>query len=146
MKDQHERIGLGRCGELIAREYLEREGWDILEQNWRVGAQGEVDLVVSRMEDGYVPGERRKVVVFVEVKTRRGYSARNRPEASVTYKKRKQLIRLAHCWQQQFNRGPDGFLREALSIRFDVISVLYWKDQDADVTHYQGAFDGSGVC
>ena len=51
----------GDLGEEIARRYLAREGYEIVESNYRT-RRGELDLT-SRQED---------TLVFVEVKLRRG--------------------------------------------------------------------------
>lgn len=55
------RQGLGTAGEQLARRHLERLGYAFEAANWRFPG-GELDLV---MRDG-------DILVFVEVKTRRG--------------------------------------------------------------------------
>ena len=55
------RQGLGDAGERIARQYLEKRGLTFIGANWRCPS-GELDLI---MRDGHL-------LVFVEVKTRRG--------------------------------------------------------------------------
>ena len=52
---------LGTFGERVAKAHLESNGYRVLETNFRV-REGEVDIVAQRDD----------VVVFVEVKTRRG--------------------------------------------------------------------------
>jgi putative endonuclease len=59
--NQTARQGLGAAGERLARRHLEGQGFEFVAANWRY-AGGELDLV---MRDG-------EVLVFVEVKTRRG--------------------------------------------------------------------------
>lgn len=55
------RQGLGAAGEALARRHLEAQGYHCLATNWRYPG-GELDLI---MREG-------DLVVFVEVKTRRG--------------------------------------------------------------------------
>src|SRR3990172_1890378 len=74
---------LGRRGEAVAEDYLRRRGCRILARNYRCPL-GELDLVAE--EGG--------VVVFVEVKTRRGSQAGSGAEA-VGPHKRHRLLRLA---------------------------------------------------
>jgi len=50
---------LGRRGEQLAAQYLERAGFRILDRNWRC-AEGEIDIVAAE----------RRVLVVCEVKTR----------------------------------------------------------------------------
>src|SRR5262249_40137265 len=52
---------LGRTGERVAAEYLERAGLRVLDRNWR-SATGEIDIVAAE----------RQVLVICEVKTRPG--------------------------------------------------------------------------
>ena len=58
---QTARQALGAAGELLARRHLEQQGYEFILANWR-RPHGELDLI---MRDG-------DVLVFVEVKTRRG--------------------------------------------------------------------------
>jgi len=77
-----ERQKLGRWGEQLAAQRLGAKGYVILDRNWRC-RRGEIDLV-AKDED---------ILVFVEVKTRRGreYGA---PEEAVTRSKAKRLLEL----------------------------------------------------
>jgi len=52
---------LGREGEQVAAEYLERAGLRVLDRNWRC-AEGEIDIVAAE----------RQVMVVCEVKTHSG--------------------------------------------------------------------------
>ncbi|HEV7234900.1 MAG TPA: YraN family protein [Ktedonobacteraceae bacterium] len=77
------RQGLGRTGERLAAEQLLRQGYHILERNFRC-SYGEIDLVAEDAHD----------LIFVEVKTRRG-NAYGLPEEAVTFRKQQKLIQLA---------------------------------------------------
>ena len=71
----HERAQLGRRGEEVAAAFLERQGYTILERNFRL-RQGEIDLIAAKDE----------TVAFVEVKTRRTLDY-GLPSEAVTYTK-----------------------------------------------------------
>ena len=73
---------LGRWGEQLAAKHLEAKGYVLLERNWRC-RRGEIDLV-TRGGD---------VLVFVEVKTRRGRDY-GTPEEAITSIKAKRLLEL----------------------------------------------------
>ena len=60
---------MGKIGEDLAKEYLEKHGYKILEQNYRT-KYAEIDLVAEKPE-GFLRLGRRKLV-FVEVRTKVG--------------------------------------------------------------------------
>lgn len=92
----------GNAGEALAFGYLFARGYRIRERQWRFG-RGEVDLVC---EDG-------PMIVFVEVKARRGFRFGGGADA-VDRRKQRQLMALARVYMA---RHPDR------PCRFDVISV-----------------------
>lgn len=73
---------LGSWGESLAASYLEGQGYQMLQRNWRC-PRGEIDLV---MQAG-------ATLVFVEVKTRRG-QAMGTPEEGLTPHKARKLLQL----------------------------------------------------
>ena len=99
------RSNLGKIGEALACNYLRRCGYSILDRNYRTKI-GEIDIVA---QDG-------KILVFVEVKTRRSDSY-GLPEESINIKKMHKLTRLA----QLYIRNKRLYSAEA---RFDVVSIL----------------------
>lgn len=95
---------VGRRGEEAAGQAYLRRGYRILARNWRCRL-GELDLVV----------ERSGLLVFCEVKTRRGSAFGGGYEA-VTWRKRAKLRSLADAFLQETGFRPR-------SVRFDVASV-----------------------
>ncbi|MGH7948929.1 MAG: YraN family protein, partial [Candidatus Binataceae bacterium] len=90
--DRHNKA-FGARGEKIAERYLKRRGYRIVTRNFRaVGA--EIDLVAM---DG-------AIVVFVEVKTRRGQGA-GTPQDSVDERKQRQLRRAAEVFTARYRAG-----------------------------------------
>lgn len=100
------RRGLGDAGERIALRYLIERGYTLIEANWRCSL-GELDLVMSEGS----------VLVFVEVRTRRG-DALGTPEESVTAAKRNRLAALATQWLDEHLPDP-----EPPDWRVDVVGV-----------------------
>src|SRR5262249_60354255 len=77
---------LGREGEQVAAEYLERAGLRVLDRNWRC-ADGEIDIVAAE----------RQVVVVCEGKTRSG-TRFGTPLEAITRHKQARLRRPAARW------------------------------------------------
>jgi len=98
-------LALGAWGERVAARCYQRDGYRVLDRNWRCPA-GELDLVVSR--DG--------VVAFCEVKTRRS-SAYGLAAEAVDGRRQRRLRAAAAQWL----RKHGTWFRE---VRFDVVSVL----------------------
>ena len=97
---------LGAAGEEAVAAWYNREGYRVLDRNWRCAA-GELDVVAGKGG----------VVVFCEVKTRSS-TAFGVPAEAVTPTKQARLRHLAAQWLAE-HRGS-GY-RE---VRFDVASVL----------------------
>jgi putative endonuclease len=95
---------LGRRGEDATARGYERRGYRVIARNWRCRL-GELDLVL----------ERAGVLVFCEVKARRGSTLGGGFEA-VTWAKRRKLRALADAFLQSAGSRPQA-------IRFDVASV-----------------------
>ena len=111
---------LGRVGEDAAARSLERQGFTILERNWRT-TEGELELVARRGDE----------LVFCEVKARRTDWWGDPSEAVVPVKQAR-LRRLAARWMRQNRPG-------AVAVRFDVVSVIV-RDGKTLVRHIPNAF------
>lgn len=96
---------LGDFGEAVAAAYLTRQGYVVLEQQWRC-AVGEIDVIARAGDD----------LVFVEVRTRRG-AAYGQPEESVNRAKQTRLMTLAYAYLE-----AQG-LEDATPWRIDVIAL-----------------------
>lgn len=99
---------LGTLGERYAAAWLERQGWRILDRNWR-SRYGELDIVAATPE---------RVVAFVEVKTRRSLRC-GPPQEAVDPRKRACLRRAGAQWLLL----PEHRLAHR-GVRFDVVSIL----------------------
>jgi putative endonuclease len=110
---------LGRAGEQVAAEYLERAGLRILDRNWRC-ADGEIDIVAAE----------RRVLVVCEVKTRSG-TRFGTPLEAISRSKRTRLRRLAVQWL-----AAHGVLFD--EVRIDVIGLLKNTAGDFQIEHVRG--------
>lgn len=115
------RQALGRRGEALAERALERAGLVVLERRYR-RRFGEIDLVAQRGS----------LLVFVEVKSRRGvgYGA---PARAVTAVKRRRmsLVAAAYLQQRGFRDRP---------CRFDVVEVMRTATGEFQANHIVDAF------
>lgn len=109
----NERGRIGRQGEDLAADFLEKQGFTILARNWRCRL-GEIDLIV----------ERDQRVRFVEVKTRRG-TAFGYPEEAVSATKRQRWARSIELWLQL--HAP-----RVTAYQADVVSIL-WKTTEPEI-------------
>jgi putative endonuclease len=110
---------LGRQGEQLAAEYLQRAGYRILDRNWRC-ADGEIDIVAAE----------RRTLVVCEVKTRSG-TRYGTPLEAITRQKRNRLRRLAVRWVI-----AHGLLFD--EVRVDVIGVLRNAAGELALEHVRG--------
>ena len=119
----HARIALGKSGEDLACEELERRGYAIIARRYRRRG-GELDIIAR---DG-------QTMVFVEVKAREGRAFGEACEA-VTANKRRTITRLA----------LDYLMRHRLTecaCRFDVVSIHFDSGKPV-IDVYQNAFDAT---
>ena len=116
----HPKDVLGRRGEQLAVEYLERAGLLILDRNYRC-SEGELDIVAADQ----------RVLVACEVKTRSGLGY-GTPVEAVTTRKLRRLRRLATNWVR-----CHGLIFEEL--RVDIIGVLVLPSGEFQIEHVSGA-------
>lgn len=92
-------------GEDKACEYLRKNGYKIIERNFRKG-YGEIDIVAIH----------ENTLVFIEVKTRTS-SGFGSPLEAINYWKLKSLIKTAQYYKLTHPKLPD-------SLRIDAVSVI----------------------
>ena len=114
---------MGMLGEQAARRYLEDQGYEILETNWRLGRL-EADIIAYKDH----------TIVFVEVKTRRNETF-GTPEMFVDRKKQVSCIRLANAYVLQNHRTEE--------VRFDIVTVVL-NQTGCQVNHIPNAFTTIG--
>jgi putative endonuclease len=120
MSVENSKQALGREGERIAELFLKKKGYKLVERNYRCRG-GEVDLIVLD----------RRVVVFVEVKTRTDYGFGS-PLEAVEPRKQRRMILAAQLFLHQKKLHE----RDA---RFDVVGIS-WPGTEPLVEHIQNAF------
>jgi putative endonuclease len=111
---------LGRKGEALAKVHLEVAGYEIMDENWVFG-KAEIDLVA------YKEG----IIIFTEVKTRTG-NGFGEPEDFVDARKQKLLVQAADEYIYLMNHQGD--------VRFDIISVLFDRNNNYKLKHIEDAF------
>jgi putative endonuclease len=115
-----DKAATGRIGEELARQFLEKKGFEIVETNYRYG-HGEIDIIAR---DG-------EVLVFCEVKARRT-DTYGPPEYAITPRKQSQLRRIATAYLAE----RDIHDREC---RFDVIAIRL-SLHPPGIEHFVNAF------
>ena len=115
----HTRKETGDAAEELAKDYLGKLGYKILETNWHF-SHLELDIVA---QDG-------DQLVIVEVKSRNGFSFEH-PSEAVTQAKIKRLIEAAEAYifKNELN----------METRFDVITIIFLKE-NFGLEHFKDAF------
>lgn len=110
---------IGKKGELLAKQFLEEKGYEILDQNWR-HKKSEIDLIAQH--DG--------LYVFIEVKTR-SQTYFGPPESFVTENQQQAILRAAQQYLLEKEWSGD--------IRFDVLAI-HLHEGKTDIEHFKDAF------
>jgi putative endonuclease len=111
----------GNTGEKIARYYLNKKGYHILEQNYKVSF-GEIDIIA----------EKNNCICFIEVKSRRSDICGS-PEESITQYKKNKIIKVAELYIKQHKIKDKLF-------RFDVIALNLNNNFLTKINHITNAF------
>lgn len=113
----------GILGETLAANMLQAKGFRILCRNYRKG-RTEIDIIAASKE----------LLLFVEVKTRRGPNSFGFPEEAVNRKKAARIIWAAGIYIETIDWQKD--------IRFDIVAVNLPKfsNEQPELYHIEDAF------
>ena len=117
-----QKIQLGQIGEEAAVSFLERQGYKIVEQNFR-NTLGEIDIIAY---DG-------DTICFIEVKTRNS-DIFGSPFDSVPVAKQRKIARVALSYLKFKGKYDE-------KARFDVIAVFVCGDSCQNVEIIKNAFE-----
>jgi len=112
---------LGKEGEYIAQQFLQKKGFKILDCNWR-HLRYEVDIIA--LDNNFL--------VFVEVKTRSSFKY-GFPDEAVSWKKEAMMIDSAEIYLEKKDLDYE--------VRFDIVSVIK-NETEQRVYHIVDAFQG----
>lgn len=117
---------IGKKGEELALEFLEKKGFSKLATNFKAN-KGEIDIIVKKD----------KVIHFVEVKTRKNDDFGN-PESFVSDAQAGKISQIAELFletcEEKTGQEFKGF------IQFDIISILFEEDNLKEILHLEDAF------
>ncbi len=111
----------GEIGEKAALKYLKKQGFKVLEKNYRA-LRGEIDII-AREEN---------TLVFVEVKTNSASNAVP-PELRVNIAKQKQIGKIASAFIREYELYD-------IDCRFDVVGITLSEDGSPEISHIRDAF------
>ncbi len=114
---------LGKWGEDEAVSFLERQGYEVLERDWKMGKR-DLDIIAVT--------ENRDTLVFVEVKTRQSDDLQE-PEEAVDKMKMRNLAVAANAYVKLHDVQQE--------IRFDIVSVVGRKSHVEQIEHIEDAFN-----
>ena len=96
----------GKLGENIAKEYLEKLGYKIIEQNWHYSKNAEIDIIA----------EDNSALVFIEVKTRTNLNY-GHPFEAITKSKIEKIYTAISGYLKEHEKKYKSF-------RFDGIAII----------------------
>lgn len=99
----------GERGEQLAVEYLKKQGYKIIERNFRIRG-GEIDIIAIDVD----------TLVFIEVKTRRSHEF-GTPFEAITPWKMRSLIKSAEFYKVKHPQLPE-------LMRIDAVGIILQND------------------
>lgn len=118
----NQRQNLGRRGEDEAASYLKKQGYILLQRNYRCPL-GEIDVIAKDS----------KTLVFIEVRTRSS-DRFGTPQESINRKKMLKIHKVAQYYLKAVQKEEEP-------VRFDVLALLLdVENQLMQLEHIKGAF------
>jgi len=111
---------LGKKGEQIALDHLTEKDYKILEHNWYFRKK-EIDIIAEKDD----------FLVIIEVKSR-SVGFHENPRDAVNMKKQRFLIQAANAYVNKYDID--------LEVRFDIVTVVFFNDQEYEIEHIDDAF------
>lgn len=113
----------GALGEEKAKEYLVLHGYMILDQNYRIGRLGEIDIIAKDQD----------TLCFLEVKTRSN-DTYGTPAQAVSHQKQATITKIAQIYMQNYSCFD-------IPVRFDIVEVnMDRKGSVNDINLLKNAF------
>ncbi len=109
----------GKYGEEIAKNFLIKKGYKILEMNFHFSKQAEIDIIAQK----------NKTIHFIEVKTRT-QTYFGQPLEAITAQKLAMIYKCAKFYLSQNNLKYD-------KIQIDAIGILLEKDKVKEINHLE---------
>ncbi|WP_291721142.1 YraN family protein [Bernardetia sp.] len=116
----------GKKGEEIAVSFLKEKGFLLLATNFKAN-RGEIDIIVRK----------KNVIHFIEVKTRKNNDFGN-PESFVSEAQADKISETAELFLEEYEEKTDKEFKGF--IQFDIISILFEKDNLKEILHLEDAF------
>ncbi len=113
---------LGKKGEQLAAQYLQKHGFRIIDRNFKA-RYGEIDIIAL---EG-------KTLVFIEVKTRTDRSF-GMPEEAVTSRKLSEVVKTAQYYKLLHPELPESLRVDVIGIELDGTETLKYFNHIRNVT------------
>ena len=118
-----ERKRLGSHGEDLAVEFLKRQGYQILQRNFKLKF-GEIDIIAQEGD----------TICFIEVRTKTG-NEMGTPFESITPSKQRKLSKLALAYLKNQYKSVE------VRARFDVVAVVAENGKEEKIEIIKNAFE-----
>jgi len=116
------KINTGKLGEHLAVSYLKRQGFEIVEKNYKT-KHGEIDII----------GKIKDCISFVEVRSN-NTAQFGLPEYTINRKKQSQLTKMALAYIKRYGL-------ENRICRFDVVCIEDVNSNAPKIRHIKNAFE-----